>query len=120
MVDAFTKSRKTTCLFPSVTVSSACVAGGSSCRVPSYRLIRIFAVAIGCLPVWGASRLYAQRVRRWPSRRLPFVAAGVDSPDLPACIFHAPGDPAVIAPEEGRYRYFLSWPLNTKAFQSNK
>ena len=61
-----------------------------------------------------------QRVRRWPSRRLPFVAAGVDSPDLPACIFHAPGDPAVIAPEEGRYRYFLSWPLNTKAFQSNK
>src|SRR5438094_6258807 len=60
-----------------------------------------------------------QRVRRWPSRRLPFVAAGVDSPDLPACIFHAP-DPAVIAPEEGRYRYFLSWPLNTKAFQSNK
>src|SRR5438094_10323019 len=61
-----------------------------------------------------------QRVRRWPSRRLPFVAAGVDSPDLPACIFHAPGDPAVIAPEEGRYRYFLSWPLNTKAVQSNK
>src|SRR6266404_1784325 len=61
-----------------------------------------------------------QRVRRWPSRRLPFVAAGVDSPDLPACIFHAPGDAAVIAPEEGRYRYFLSWPLNTKAFQSNK
>src|SRR6266481_2761936 len=61
-----------------------------------------------------------QRGRRWPSRRLPFVAAGVDSPDLPACIFHAPGDPAVIAPEEGRYRYFLSWPLNTKAFQSNK
>src|SRR3989442_2946426 len=61
-----------------------------------------------------------QRVRRWPSRRLPFVAARVDSPDLPACIFHAPGDPAVIAPEEGRYRYFLSWPLNTKAFQSNK
>ena len=42
-----------------------------------------------------------QRVRRWPSRRLPFVAAGVDSPDLPACIFHAPGDPAVIAPDEG-------------------
>src|SRR6059058_1971024 len=50
-----------------------------------------------------------QRVRRWPSRRLPFVAAGVDSPDLPACIFHAPGDPAVIAPEEGRYRNLLSW-----------
>src|SRR5207253_1887725 len=61
-----------------------------------------------------------QRVRRWPSRRLPFVAAGVDSPDLPACIFHAPGDPAVIAPEEGRYRNLLSWPRSTKAFQSNK
>ena len=50
----------------------------------------------------------------------PLRRGGVDSPHLPACIFHAPGDPAVIAPEEGRYRYFLSWPLNTKAFQSNK
>lgn len=32
----------------------------------------------------------------------PLRRRGVDSPHLPACIFHAPGDPAVIAPEEGR------------------
>ena len=38
----------------------------------------------------------------------PLRRNGVDSPHLPACIFHAPGDPAVIAPEEERYRDFLS------------
>ena len=32
----------------------------------------------------------------------PLRRNGVDSPHLPACMLHAPGDPAVIAPEEGR------------------